>query len=116
MPGKVRSCVSEGARVCVYPCVVTSSGKLKGPLGAAHCSAQESRLARGAAAVGAGDGNQKIKSSQVCKMLSQHQISYIIKHIGLESNNFDCGKAAQIRRRLGITIFETKLWRWRKLA
>jgi len=25
-------------------------------------------------------------------MLSQHQISYIIKHIGLESNNFDCGK------------------------
>lgn len=96
--------------------LVTSSGKLKGPLGAAHCSARASRLARGEAAVGAGDGNQKIKSSQVCKMLSQHQISYIIKHIGLESNNFDCGKAAQIRRRLGITIFGTKLWRWRKLA
>lgn len=91
--------------------LVTSSGKLKGPLGAAHCSARASRLARGA-----GDGNQKIKSSQVCKMLSQHQISYIIKHIGLESNNFDCGKAAQIRRRLGITIFGTKLWRRRKLA
>lgn len=36
----------------------------------------------------------KVKCSRVCKMLShtKHQISYIIKHIGLRSNNFTTDK------------------------